>query len=192
MPTRKTAEPAAEPITLDQAKVHLRVDGIEEDTLISTLITVAREACEQRIQRTIVESTYVTTLDAFADCMELQSPLLAVESVKYLDVASVEQTLSGSAYVVDQYATPPAVLRASGATWPPVAAGRPDAVRITYTAGYATTEQAMTAVPKPLVQWMLLQLGNMHKNREAAVIGTMTSELPYADALLQPYRLILI
>jgi uncharacterized phiE125 gp8 family phage protein len=187
MPTRRTVDPLVEPITLAQAKAHLRVDGSDEDVMIAGFIVAARQACEQRTQRAMIESTYVTTLPGFESRMQLQGPLLAVSAVKYLDAAGSEQTLSPSAYVVDQYALPPAVLRASDATWPTVAAGRPDAVRITYTAGYATA----AAVPAPLVQWMLLQIGNMHQHRESTVGGTV-AELPYADALLQPYRLILI
>ena len=38
--------PQTEPITLEEAMLHLRVDGNADDLLISSLITTAREYCE--------------------------------------------------------------------------------------------------------------------------------------------------
>jgi uncharacterized phage protein (predicted DNA packaging) len=42
-----------EPVTLDEAKLHLRVDDTSDDTLITTLITAAREHVEKFIKRTV-------------------------------------------------------------------------------------------------------------------------------------------
>lgn len=194
MPARRTAGPAAEPITLGQAKLHLRVDLNDDDALITALITAVREQCERRTRRTLVDSTWVWTGPAFAAAIALPwGPLRSVTHVRYLDEANQEQTVPGASYVVDQHGTPPRVLLASGATWPATKADAPDAVRITYQAGYGQVNAGppvtVTGVPAPLVQWMLLQLAHFYDNRAAAVAGRL-DPLPFADGLLDGYRLI--
>lgn len=189
MPARLVTAPTAEPISIAQAKAQLRVTDSAEDALITSLISVVRQACEDRIRRTIVKTGYELIAAAFSDRMELdRGPLLQVTSVKYLDTAGTLQTLAPSTYVVDQYAAVPAVLLASGATWPTVATGRPDAVRIAYDAGYCD-ETLTPPPPAPLLHWMLLQLGHFYGNREAAGV-TQLAPLAYGDDLLHRYRLL--
>ena len=49
--------PATEPVTLAEAKLHLRVDGSDEDALITRLISAAREQCEQELGRALADPT---------------------------------------------------------------------------------------------------------------------------------------
>ena len=49
-----TVEPATEPITLVEAKAHLRVDFSDEDTYIDTLIVAARRYCEAYCNRVFI------------------------------------------------------------------------------------------------------------------------------------------
>ena len=53
MNTRTTTAPTVEPLTLAETKVHLREDLTDagNDALITSLIAVARQACEHRVQR---------------------------------------------------------------------------------------------------------------------------------------------
>ena len=41
--------PMTEPVSLEEAKVHLRVDGHDEDLLIESLISAARSYCEDEM-----------------------------------------------------------------------------------------------------------------------------------------------
>ena len=47
--------PAAEPVTLAEAKSHLKLDTSDEDTLIASLITAARARAEWHTGRALVE-----------------------------------------------------------------------------------------------------------------------------------------
>jgi uncharacterized phiE125 gp8 family phage protein len=59
MSTRIVTEPTVEPLTLAEVKVHLREDltDASNDALITTLIAVARQACEHRVQRALMLQT---------------------------------------------------------------------------------------------------------------------------------------
>lgn len=60
-----TKQPDAEPITLAQAKNHLRVSITDDDDYISELITAAREACESFCSRSFAPKSYLMSLDSF-------------------------------------------------------------------------------------------------------------------------------
>src|SRR5713226_3401115 len=57
--------PAAEPISLTDAKNFLRVEITDDDTLIGYLITAAREAVEAFTGRSLVNKGYLQCLDSF-------------------------------------------------------------------------------------------------------------------------------
>jgi uncharacterized phiE125 gp8 family phage protein len=65
MPLILVSEPAAEPISLIEAKEHLRVDGNDDDMLISSLIVAAREYAESICRRVFVTQSWKLILDAF-------------------------------------------------------------------------------------------------------------------------------
>lgn len=177
-PTRTTTP--TEPVTLAEAKLHLRVDGTDEDALITAMIAAARETCEDRIEGTIPTTGWKLTLDAFPAVIKVpRGPLVSVQSVKYLDTTGVQQTLSPLDYLMDTVSTPGYIVPAYDKAWPETR-DQINAVEVEYTAGGAAPAHAITA-------WMLLAIGDMYANREAS------SERPtvahgFADRLLDPFR----
>ena len=174
-----------EPITLAEAKAHLRVVFDDEDAYISTLITAAREMAEGRTQRAIVLRDEVLALDCFATPIRLPyPPLRTVAAIDYDDQDGAQQTLDDTAYRVNDYVTPARITRASGATWPTTAV-QEAAVRVRYSCGYPTP----SAVPVSLRQWMLLAIGALYENRESVTAGVQTYALPedFMALLLQPH-----
>lgn len=161
---RPAGPPAAEPVTLAEALSHLRVDadGGANDAYILTLIKAAREACESRTERTLVNTPLVLKLDAFADAIELlRPPIISVSAVKYLDSVGDLQTIDPVDYEVDTASEPGWLVPAPGLVWP-VAAIRINAVTVEYTAGYGATA---ADVPAKLKQWILLAVQHMYDER---------------------------
>lgn len=190
MPTIKVTDATVEPLTLEQAKAHLREeqDETHNDLLITSLITVARQAAEDRLQRTLIETTWQGTLDAFprgGGHVQLLMPrILSIDSVKYLALDGVLTTLDPAAYELDPTTEPGLLLPAHGTIWPATRV-RPGAVQIQYKAGYGTTA---AAVPAPIVQWIKLALTDLYANR------ARSSERPalpqeFADGLLTMHKI---
>jgi uncharacterized phiE125 gp8 family phage protein len=187
----RTAEPTVEPVTLDEAKLHRRVDHSDEDSLISSLITAARQWVEEFTGRALVAQTWRLTFDNWPDgpyALLPRPPLMAIESIDYTDTDGVTRSVDESIYHVDGSHLPGRVVLADGASWPSATLRTAAAVQVTYTAGYGTEA---ADVPRPLRQAVLLQIGHLYEHRESVTVGVTgtDSEMPFATrALAWPYR----
>jgi len=178
--------PAEEPVTLAEAKLHCRVDGSADDTLITALIAAARQQGEHRTGRAFVTQTWELALDAFPES-EIELPIVpaaSITSVKYLDGNEVEQTISSADYAIDSYGLRHWLIPSYGVSWPSTLDAA-NAVKVRYVAGYG----AASAVPEGIKAWILLAVGTLYQNREAVTQG-QTGEVPrdFFDGLLDPYR----
>ena len=183
---RRAGSPAVEPITLAEALAHLREvsDGGELDAYVTRLIIVAREACEVRTERTLISTPWRLRLDTFPSSggIELlQPPIIAVQSLKYLDVDGVEQIVNPADYVVDPASEPGWLVSGPSKAWPATQSGAINTVTVDYTAGYGTTA---ASVPEQLKQWMLCAIQHMHDER-----GWNVPE-DFAPGLINPYRML--
>lgn len=178
---------AAEPISLSEAKAHLRVDGTADDTYITALITIARQAAEHEAQRSFAPQTLRVRASEWGDGIALpRGPVNAVSHVKYVDTANQQQTLSASAYYLDRSLLEPVVRRAYGYTWPSLHYQN-DVIEVQYTAGTWNTNAGVEP-PKTALQYMLLLIGSMHEQREADA-ERAAQRVPFADRLLDAYRI---
>jgi len=185
----RTVAPTAAPVSLVEAKAHLRVDHSDDDSLIEGLIEAATaylDGWTGILGRALVTQTWRQDLAAFGDPIRLPlSPVASVSSVTYYDQAGAEQTLSASAYVLLADSAGAYIDLASGQSWPAVA-NKADPVRVTFVTGYG----AASDVPRPIRQAILLHLGLLYEHREAASGSGPAAELPLAHgALVAPYRL---
>lgn len=191
MALRITTAATITPITTADAKLHLRVDASDEDAYIDALVIAAKEAAEQRTNRSIMAQTFTLTLDEFPTAIRLDfAPILSVTSVEYKDPDTGEYTtLSSSSYTADIQSEPGWIVPAYDYSWTTI---RQDinAVRVIYRAGYSASETAGTAqaaVPKSLRQWMLLAVGDMYSRRNASAERPAV-EQNFADRLLDRYK----
>lgn len=116
-----------------------------------------------------------------------RSPLLSIDSVQYYDGNEALQTLASSNYyplgihapvdgALNPEPNPGALALKSTASWPDVF-DRPDAVQISFTAGYGTLPQH---VPQNLRQAVFFMVKHLYDNRDAFVIGSgSVLELPF-------------
>jgi uncharacterized phiE125 gp8 family phage protein len=179
--------PASEPITLTEAKNHLRLEGDDDDAYVATCIRAARQHVEQVCWRGVVTQTREAILEAFP-CGPLELPggnLVSVASIVYVDANGAEQTLDAGAYEADTVSEPGRLLLAYGQSWPS-ARCQWNAVRVRYTVGWEVAD-----VPAPIKQALLLLVAQMYEHRVPEVIGGTLSKVAFAvDALLDHYRLV--
>lgn len=183
-------KPTADPIELGEAKAHLKIDKsiTEENDLIANLIKTAVGTSETICNRALMKQTWTLYLDEFpCGLIEMpKAPLRAVNSVKYLDPAGVQQTLAASEYTVDVKSEPGRMRPAYGKSWP---ATRCDlnAVEIEFECGYANAAE----VPFEIRAAMLLLIGHLYEHRESVVLGVTPSEVPHGSReLLWPHRIL--
>ena len=183
--------PASEPVSKEEAKAHLRVDGTDDDSYITALITTARRHVEAILRRALMPQTWKLVLDSWpTDIVKFaKPPLTSVSSVTYLDENGDSQTFASTNYVVDTAGEPGRLTLAKDASWPTDELYTLGAVQIQFVAGYADVD----AVPQEYKQAILLLVGHFYENREAVVAaqGANIQELPMAVmALLMPTRVL--
>lgn len=187
---RRVTAPSKEPVSLEEAKEHLRVDHSAEDMLIAALITTAREQLEELTGRAFITQGWQLALPWWpaASVIRLpRPPALAVSAITYVDEDGAAHTMSSSDYSVVTTVEPGCVVLTPDGDWPSATLYTGLPITVAYTCGYGTTPGN---VPAPLRAAMLLTIGHLYTHREAVVTGTISSVLPMTvDYLIAPYRL---
>lgn len=172
--------PAVEPITVAEAKSHLRVEISDDDTLIGNLVKAVRQHAETVLRRALITQTWDLFLDAFPSANGAIAvplpPLQTVGSIKYVDANGITQTLSSAKYKVDVATAPARIVPAYDEDWPKTRE-EINAVTVRFTAGYGA---AGSNVPEKIRQAMLLVIGHWYENREEVVIGGAPAPIPFA------------
>ncbi len=168
--------PVVEPVSLEEAKLHLRVDIADDDYLIDGLLRTAREYVEDVSGRALCTQTWELVADAWpGDTFVLpKPPLQSVTSIKYTSDAGVEATFSSASYHVDTDSEPGRVVLRSTASWPTVTLADINGIRVRYVCGYGATAGD---VPQRYRQAIALLVGHWYENRESIVAsGAMPKE----------------
>jgi uncharacterized phiE125 gp8 family phage protein len=159
-----TTPAATEPVTLDEAKLHLRVDHAEEDSLIALYIQSARQYVEKVTNRILMTSTVQEFYNDYIPCsLELRfSPVQSLTFLKYMDEDEVLQTIDAADYDKDLNSEPSVIT--PKLSWPAVAAVK-QVAEVEYVAGY----ESAAAVPANIKSAILLLVGEMYETRENSV-----------------------
>lgn len=182
--------PEAEPLSTEQAKNWLKVDSSADDALIGTLITAARQACEEYLGIRLMSQTVEEVHDDFPTAHHLYNPyaeirlrlgpVQSVTSVKYYDVNGTQQTWATGNYLVNDYGTVASITPVADGTYP-VVQDRQAAITIRYVVGYSASGD----VPDTITTAMRLMIGQWYDNREDSVRRMPTA----AEWLLDKHRI---
>ena len=198
--------PALGPVSLEEAKAHLRItENTEQDgVLIPQLIDVARTHLETICNRVFITQTWEVYYEQFPaeDCISLPlGQLQSVTEFEWTDSAAQVHawTVSGlnlmeGAIVrahVNKVEEPGEIELAYDQTWPTDTLKTANPIRIKFTCGYGDDS---SAVPAPIKQAMLLQIGHLYEHtsevsmgQSAVIDSKMTAR--GVDALIENYRL---
>jgi uncharacterized phiE125 gp8 family phage protein len=181
-----TSGPALEPVTVSEAKAHLRVDGTAEDTLISSLILTSRLHVETALGLALITQSWRLLLDAWPKGKAVDLPLRPLQAVDELRVLSADgdpAIVPASTYLVDIAGLPPRLVR-TGLLWP-LPGQSANGIEIDFTAGYG---DAAADVPAPIRQALLLLIAHWYEHRAPIEVGAAETSVPAAvSKLLSPY-----
>jgi uncharacterized phiE125 gp8 family phage protein len=189
MPTMRTFQvvtPASTyPVSLTEAKAHLKVDINTDDTLITNLIIASTQLSEEYTNRFFINTIINQTCTTFLDLKSLfKSKVVSVTHVKYYDSDNTLQTLDAANYVVNNQFEPCQINLVVDGSFPDIA-DRIDAIECKYIVGYG----AASDVPNAIKQAILLTIGNWYANRESVITGRTSTELAQSSLwLLNTYK----
>lgn len=151
-------------VSLAEVKLHLRVDGTDEDALIGIYINAAEQAAIKAMDRGV-----------YADDTALNAAKTAAPA------ALTDATSAYTAAVTAADAMGDATEQAAALQVAETAYMRAQVAYRQVFDGIVVNDQIKAAV--------LLTVGHLFANREDVVVGASVSALPHgADCLLQPYK----
>lgn len=193
MALRLIEAPVAWPVTLAEIKAHCRISGSAEDALLGALLAAATEQAGAMTRRQLVTATWALALDRFPSGMNRAAaieiplpPLQSIDSITYVDADGVGRTMLSGAYVVDLDSEPGLVFPAHDTEWPDTLEGKPNAVTLTFTAGWemdASTSPAAWTGPDSIKTWIKTRVATLYEHREAleqVASANLMGELPHS------------
>lgn len=200
-----TTQPTSEPITLEEARTFLKLTSNTEDAIVAICIKQAREWAEKVTGRALLSQTVAQYWDYWpVQCPILGvrkflqqhmdvfllalSPVQSVTNIQYKDDNGAWQTLAASNYATDLVSEPARIMYTESADLPTLGA-LPNAVKVTYVAGYSATAN----VPAQIKAAMLQQIAFLYENREDIPINESNNyRVRSADNLLFQRRINLV
>ncbi len=164
MPSILTTPPALEPVSLAEAKAHLRISHADEDATIGKLIVAARRQAEAQTGLLLIAQGWSHFRDDWPDDGEVALPLapvIGLGNIKVYGEDDIAATIDPAHYYVDRLSRPARLLLRGSRVW-----ARPgrigNGIEIALTAGFGT---AATDVPEQLRQAILQLAAHWYEHR---------------------------
>ncbi|MFN3659567.1 MAG: head-tail connector protein [Pseudolabrys sp.] len=179
--------PAAEPLTLAEARAFLRVEHNDDDALIEALIAGARIHVEAQTRRALITQSWRLIFDAWPADGRIEvrpAPLQTLTAARVHDANGEAQAIDTQAFVANLGASALAFM-----PWALPAAGQSAAgIELDVTVGYGA---AASDVPEPLRQAVRLLVAHWYENRGLVAASGQGAALPAGvAALIAPYRVV--
>jgi len=187
MSLRLVTDLTREPVSIEDQKLHLRLDGDDDDAYVATCIKAARLWVEGQTKYITLSQTWDYKIDhgwpyhngspridlPLDPLKDEASPSTTV--VTYVDSNGTTQTLAQSQYTVVPRDSNSYIVPAYNITWPEVRCV-PDAINVRFVAGNSSC-------PEVIKQAVKILASHYYEMRETAAKAPMAVE-----ALISPYR----
>lgn len=185
----------SEPLTLAEVKEYLNLPlrsptDADEDAMLESMITEAREVAEILQGRDLVRKQYDLSLDYFPYEIALRAPLVSVDLVRYRDSSGAYTTLAeGTNYIVDTAKQPGVMMPAYGVPWPSFTHWPSSAVLVRYTSGYSANDAFWNDAGARIKRGMLLLINHWFVGRLPFELGNKegVNEYPFTVTSLLRY-----
>lgn len=185
---KRTAEPADTPVSVAEAKNHMRYQETDADPAIDLMIKATTTFVEQFLNRQLITATYTLKFDVLHDPIVLPfPPLINVEddAIAYTDTSGSSQTVTASLFEIDNQTEPGLVLLSFNQSWPTDVRTQHNGITITYTAGYGTEQ---SSVPANIRHAILMGASDLFEHRESQSEVRLQENQAFMS-LLWPYRI---
>lgn len=184
------APPALEPVSLTEAKAHLRLppETSPEDDLLAALVSAARLHVERATKLVLITQSWRLYLDAWPTDGVLAlrlNPVLSVDAITVYGADGAPELLPTGAYSVDTASRPGRVAVAPGTLAP----GRTlNGIEVDLTAGFGPSG---VTVPQPLRLAILMLATRWYEGRDGRFSDSVPGDIADAfEALIAPYRVV--
>lgn len=178
---------AAAVLTLEQIKRQCNIDPdlTEDDELLKQMGRAAVRACEGKLHGPLLKEVWKETRGQWPPIPSLLLPTANASSVQSIMIRQSGQLVPWTDYVA--VADGSVMIIKPRTIWP-VIDNTPDAIQITYAAGFGEVGER---IPEDIQQWLLYRVSTFYEYREQFVTGTIVTDLPksFVDELLTPYIL---
>lgn len=169
MRTALVTAPAVEPISIEEAQAHLRLDSDDDNEWLVGAIRTARERCENITGVRLITQTWDLYTDRFPRGRVLVlpdhiSPVKSVTGLYYTPENGVETEFASSNYTLEQHGQPQSIWLKANKLWPGDTLEVVNGVRVRVVCGFGA---AGTSVPYELLAAMKLMIGDLYEFRES-------------------------
>ena len=176
--------PAVEPITLAEAKAHLRLETTDEDALLAALIRAARLHLESQTGLCLISRPLRLYLDDWPEGRMIQiarGPVQTIEIVTVYDAVGTPVHVDMSGYMLDGAAQPARLILPER----PATARALNGIEIDFTAGFG---ESGADVPDTLKRALLLHVAAMFELRGVLALDDQPGAVPQGyERLIAPH-----